>query len=96
MNNNTEQNSLDTFDDLDDLARSNVTTANIYRNFLNQEMDEEERHELRIGLRKAIVKGRLKNAVIVLHRQAEMICSCHDFLSQSNITTAREAIVQCS
>ena len=50
MNNNTEQNNLDTFDDLDDLARSNVTTANIYRNFLNQEMDEEERHELRIGL----------------------------------------------
>ena len=26
----------------------------------------------------------------MLHRQAELICSCHDFLSQSNITTARE------
>ena len=76
--------------DREDLARSNVTSANIYRNLLLQERDEREQAALRIGLRKAIVKGRLKNAVIVLHRQAEVICSCNEFLNSSNITTAME------
>ena len=92
MNNNTNANNGPNEDpeNLEDLARSNVTHANIFRNPLNHERDENERHELRIGLRKAFVKGRLKNAVIVLHRQAEIICSCHDFLCNSNITTAME------
>ena len=92
MNNNSSSNSnlYEDAVDREDLARSNVTSANIYRNLLLQERDEREKAELRIGLRKAIVKGRLKNAVIVLHRQAEVICSCHDFLSSSNITTAME------
>ena len=92
MNNNSSasNNLYEDAVDREDLARSNITNANIYRNLLLQERDENERTELRIGLHKAIVKGRLKNAVIVLHRQAEVICSCHDFLSHSNITTATE------
>ena len=92
MNNNSidSRNLQEDAVDREDLARSNITHANIFRNLLNHERDENERHELRLGLRKAIVKGRLKNAVIVLHRQAEVICSCHDFLCQSNITTAME------
>ena len=92
MNNNsfTNNNLNEDAADREDLARSNITHANIYRNLLLQERDENEQAELRIGLRKAIVKGRLKNAVIVLHRQAETICSCNDFLSHSNITTAME------
>ena len=92
MNNNPSSNSnlYEDAVDREDLARSNVTSANIYRNLLLQERDEREQAALRIGLRKAIVKGRLKNAVIVLHRQAEVICSCPEFLSSSNITTAME------
>ena len=92
MNNNSfeSKNLHEDAVDREDLARSNVTHANIYRNLLHHERDENERNALRLGLRKAIVKGRLKNAVIVLHRQAEVICSCHDFLRQSNITTAME------
>ena len=57
--------------------------------YYKKEMKENRLH-WESGLRKAIVKGRLKNAVIVLHRQAEVICSCHEFLSSSNITTAME------
>ena len=92
MNNNPSSNSnlYEDAVDREDLARSNVTSANIYRNLLLQERDEREKAALRIGLRKAIVKGRLKNAVIVLHRQAEVICSCNEFLNSSNITTAME------
>ena len=92
MNNNPSSNSnlYEDAVDREDLARSNVTSANIYRNLLLQERDEREQAALRIGLRKAIVKGRLKNAVIVLHRQAEVICSCNEFLNSSNITTAME------
>ena len=92
MNNNSSSNSnlYEDAVDREDLARSNVTSANIYRNLLLQERDEREQAALRIGLRKAIVKGRLKNAVIVLHRQAEVICSCNEFLNSSNITTAME------
>ena len=92
MNNNSSSNSnlYEDAVDREDLARSNVTSANIYRNLLLQERDEREKAALRIGLRKAIVKGRLKNAVIVLHRQAEVICSCNEFLNSSNITTAME------
>ena len=92
MNNNSSSNSnlYEDAVDREDPARSNVTSANIYRNLLLQERDEREQAALRIGLRKAIVKGRLKNAVIVLHRQAEVICSCNEFLNSSNITTAME------
>ena len=75
---------------IEELQRSNNTHAQIYRNLLNHEMDEEEKNELRIGLRKAIVKGRLKNAVIILHRQSESICSCYDHVKLQNITTAKE------
>ena len=77
-------------DAYDELNRAMEVQTQIYKNMLNAEIDKEERHELRTKLRKAIVKGRLKNAVIVLHRQAETICSCHDFLQNSRITTAKE------
>ena len=62
MNNNPSSNSnlYEDAVDREDLARSNVTSANIYRNLLLQERDEREQAALRIGLRKAIVKGRLK------------------------------------
>ena len=55
-NNNTEVNSgqIEDHENLDELARSNVTHANIYRNLLNHERDEEERRELRIDYEKQL------------------------------------------
>ena len=56
--NNTSSASNNLYEDAvdrEDLARSNIMNANIYRNLLLQERDENERTELRIGLRKAIV-----------------------------------------
>ena len=76
--------------ELNELNRAMDVQTQLYRNLLNNELDEDERHELRTKLRKAIDKGRLKNSVIVLHRQVETICSCHDFLQQSRITAAQE------
>ena len=42
---------------------------------INNEMDSNETQELRIKLRKAVVKSRLGNAVLKLQSQAELICS---------------------
>ena len=57
---------------------------------INNEMDSNETQELRIKLRKAVVKSRLGNAVLKFQSQAELICSYHDFLETSRVTTAQE------